>query len=257
VAGAGVGQLATGGARLRWFGPVAVAAGILGELYVVKHDTTGLGWVEPLLVVAGIAAGALLVVHRSGRVRVAAIAVAVAALVAAPATWAAQTLGHATDGTFPAGGPAEAGMGGGPGGGGRGTTTTPGAGGGGMFGGGNLTQVLAYVDAHGGGTLGVSSQSGAGSAVLAGADVAGIGGFSGRESEVSAAWLAEAVRDGRIRWVLTSGGGPGGPGGFGADSRTGSRTAMAAVASACAQADTSAGTLYDCRGRADALAAAG
>ena len=30
-----------------------------------------------------------------------------------------------------------------------------------------------------------------------------IGGFSGRESEVDAAWLAEAVESGKVRWVLT------------------------------------------------------
>ena len=46
------------------------------------------------------------------------LAVAVAGLLAAPAAWSAQTLGHATSGTFPAGGPATAaGVIGGPGGG--------------------------------------------------------------------------------------------------------------------------------------------
>ena len=45
-----------------------------------------------------------------------------------------------------------------------------------------LTEALAYVKAHGGGTIGVSSQQGAASAIIeSGADVAGIGGFSGRE----------------------------------------------------------------------------
>jgi hypothetical protein len=66
-----------------------------------------------------------------------------------------------------------------------------------------LTQALAYVKAHGGGTLGVSSQQGAGSAVIAGKDVAGIGGFSGRESQVSVTWLAR--RDERRREVLHRG----------------------------------------------------
>ena len=37
-------------------------------------------------------------------------------LLLAPAAWAVQTLGHATSGTFPAGGPASAGFGGGAGG---------------------------------------------------------------------------------------------------------------------------------------------
>ena len=38
--------------------------------------------------------------------------------------------------------------------------------------------------------------------IASGADVAGLGGFSGRESEVSVSWLANAVGGGRIRWVI-------------------------------------------------------
>src|SRR5205823_3742191 len=125
--------------------------------------------------------------------------VAVAALLAAPATWAAETIGHATSSTFPTGGPANAvslgsggpGGPGGPGGfgasrgfgGGRSGTppgmqggagfappsggTVPGAfgagGGPGGFGGDNatLTAAIDYARAHGGGTIGVSSQSSA------------------------------------------------------------------------------------------------
>ena len=99
------------------------------------------------------------------------------------------------------------------------------AGGGGPFGGNSaaLTEALAYVKAHGGGTIGVSSQQGAASAIIeSGADVAGIGGFSGRESQVSVAWLKQAVADGRIRWVLVDGQG----GGMPQDGRTGSQTVM-------------------------------
>ena len=56
----------------------------------------------------------------------------------------------------------------------------------------SLNTALSYIDTHGGGTLAVSSQSGAASAIIArGANVVGIGGFSGRESEVSRSWLAE------------------------------------------------------------------
>jgi hypothetical protein len=215
----------------------------------------------------------------------------------APATWAAQTLGHATNGTFPAGGPVTAsfdgpggGLGGsGPRGGGGGFAPrsggggfTPGGGtgrfapggappgfapggggpsaggfgGGGPFGGGdqNLTQAIAYAKAHGGGTVAVSSQTGAASAIIAsGANVAGIGGFSGRESAVSASWLADAVNSGRIRWVLTQSGG--GFGGQGNDGRTGSTTAMAAVQRSCTQVSAVSG-LYDCQGQAAAIAGA-
>jgi hypothetical protein len=74
-----------------------------------------------------------------------------------------------------------------------------------MFGGdsSSLTAAARYAQAHGGGTIGVESQSSAASAIVdSGADVAGLGGFSGRESTVSASWLAMEVRDGRLRWLL-------------------------------------------------------
>jgi hypothetical protein len=80
--------------------------------------------------------------------------------------------------------------------------------------------------------------------------VAGIGGFSGRESAVSVSWLADAVQSGRIRWVLTTdGGGSGGPGN---DGRTGATTAMSAVQQACTPV-TSISGLYDCQGQSTNL----
>jgi hypothetical protein len=130
-----------------------------------------------------------------------------------------------------------------------------GGGPGGGFGGGDGQSVSAavqYIDAHGGGTLGVSSQTGAGPTIIqTGADIAGIGGFSGRESEVSVAWLADAVERGQIKWVLTSGGaGLGRP-----DGRTGSTTVMSAVEQVGTR--TSVSGLYDMSGKADALRALG
>jgi hypothetical protein len=145
-------------------------------------------------------------------------------------------------------------------------------GGGGAFGGDSaaLTQAVAYARRHGGGTIAVSSQSGASRTIIAsGADVAAIGGFSGRESEVSVTWLADAVRAGRVRWVLTGGDGRGGRGGIGGDGRVGSSAVMAAVAQTCTPVSTgsassrttgndtaTASGLYDCRGHADDLASA-
>ena len=122
-----------------------------------------------------------------------------------------------------------------------------------MFGGDSsaLAEALAYTRAHGGGTVAVSSQSGAGTQVIDAAEVAAIGGFSGNESEVTAQWLAGAVRDGKIRWVLTPGDGRGG--GI-SDGRTGSRSVMAAVANSCNPVDAVSG-LYDCQGEEAALAA--
>jgi hypothetical protein len=246
-----------------------------------------------VLLVAGGAAAVALAVLDTARLRAIALAAALGLLLLAPATWAADTLGHATNGTFPAGGPATAGFGGpggGPGGrpagapagafgpgarGGFAGAPPPGGGGalraggpaggaaGGPFGAGSgsLTGVLRYVRLHGGGTIAVSSQSGAAPQIIAsGAKVAALGGFSGRESEVSVSWLAEAVRSGRIRWVLTDGSGAGGAG---RDSRVGASSLMSAVAKvgtrvpssaySTASSSASGGALYDLQGKADAL----
>ena len=73
------------------------------------------------------------------------------------------------------------------------------AGGGGGFGGDttSLNAAVKYVKQHGGGEIGVSSQSTAAAAILDGyTNVAGLGGFSGRESSVTASWIAMEVRDG-------------------------------------------------------------
>jgi 4-amino-4-deoxy-L-arabinose transferase-like glycosyltransferase len=377
LTGAGAAQLIGGGRVARVAAPLAVLAGVIVEL-VVRADYPGqLTWLPPVLIVVGALALVALVAFSSRKVRMAALGAALAALLAAPAVWAFDTLGHATSGTFPAGGPASAESGGlgGPGGGFGGPGGFGGAGGGGGFGGraggsglpggapgqaggppgvaeagvggagapqlfgsgqaggtsgstgaapgarasgsagagsgafpgvgrarglggggalgapigGSVSSaMLAYVKEHGGGTIAVASQSNAASSIVAGnMNVAGIGGFSGRESDVSVSWLAQEVRSGKIRWVLyeQSSGGPGG--GVRGDTRTGAKTAMAAVARACeavtlpssgsgtssaagasgtsstagassaGNGSGAAGTLYDCAGRATALESAG
>jgi hypothetical protein len=138
---------------------------------------------------------------------------------------------------------------------GTGSEAGPGATGG-MFGGQDLTEVLTYVESHGGGTIAVESQSeAAGSIIESGAEVAGIGGFSGKESSVSAAWLEEAIASGRIRWILSGGSAQGAIGGgatsLGGDTRTGSESALDTVIERCEPVsssvlESSAGTLYDC-----------
>ena len=217
-------------------------------------------------------------------------------LLLAPGAWAVQTLGHATSGTFPAGGPASARAaagrgGGGPGGGaggGRGRPGRPpgrrgcrraasgvgGAGrlarrvarpaaapaaapgaavGGGPFGGNtqSLTEALAYADAHGGGTLAVSSQSGRPRQLIT------LGRRRGRRSAASRAARARSAStgsptrssDGRIRWVLTDGSGGGCPRTAG----SARRDVMAAAAEVGTQ--TSVDGLYDLRGHAQDLRA--
>ena len=110
----------------------ALAAGVVTELLVVHNLPGQLTWLPVVLLVAGAVIAVALVAVR-GRLRGAVLAAALGLLLLAPASWAVQTLGHATEGTFPAGGPAQAGLGGGrggPGGGGgpRGFGAPPGAG---------------------------------------------------------------------------------------------------------------------------------
>jgi 4-amino-4-deoxy-L-arabinose transferase-like glycosyltransferase len=317
LAGAGIAVIAKGGTPARIVGPLAIAAGIVTELIVLGKNPGQLEWVPALLiVVGGMAAVALALGPALTRpARLAALVAAVGVLLMAPGAWAFQTLGHATSGTFPAGGPASAGLGGpgggrgfagGPGGGGppglaqqgaglppgmpqggtaqggglppglsQGGTAQSGSlppglsqggsatqsqggfggprGGGGMFGGNtqSLSEALAYVKQHGGGTLAVSSQSGAaGQLISSGADVAALGGFSGQESQVSIDWLANAVEQGRIRWVLTDGSG----GGMLRDGRIGSSEIMAAVKKVGTESSSVSG-LYDLKGHADELRA--
>jgi hypothetical protein len=215
---------AVGTARGRVAVPAVILAGALTEVLVLGSDGA---WI------AAIAVGAATLIA-GGVARNAAAVVAIAALLAFPASWSMRTLDHATSGTFPAGGPATTMTmgGGGPGGGGpfAGDTST-------------LAQAVAYAEATGGGTIAVSSQSGAaGQLITSGADVVAIGGFSGRESEVTLAWLAEAVEDGRIRYVLTEG-----ADGLGGDGRTGSSEVMAAVEALGTPVDDVPG-LYDLSG---------
>ncbi len=187
--------------------------------------------------------------------------------------------GAGAQSTPPAGGPASAGgaqgaLANGPAGPGAGFAGGPGGGaiGAPLGNGRTISAAISYAKAHGGGTVAVASQSSAASEVVnEGANVAGIGGFSGRESDVSVSWLANQVREGKIRWVLSEGQNAAGPR-LPGDTRTGSRSAITAVQKVCERVTPSSGSsaadgsgsetqtqsaggLYDCKGRAASLAA--
>jgi 4-amino-4-deoxy-L-arabinose transferase-like glycosyltransferase len=279
LVGAGVKELADRGLAARVLAPLAVAGGIVAEVAILKNDTSELQWVPALLVAVGAGAAFFLATSLNRKFRAAVLAVALGALLIAPGVWAFQTLGHATSGTFPAGGPVSAsfagpggggGFGGPPGGSGaRGGSAAAGGsapggfapgggvggpGGGSSFGGAtsqSLAAAVAYAEAHGGGTVAVASQTGAaGELISSGAKVAALGGFSGRESQVSVSWLADAVAAGKVRYVLTSD-----SGGLGFDGRTGADDVMA-VAQQVGTKVSSVSGLYDLQGKADALRAA-
>ncbi|MFL5841045.1 MAG: ArnT family glycosyltransferase, partial [Thermoleophilaceae bacterium] len=282
LVGGGVALVRPGEVRARVFAPLAVLAGAGTEIAVLDANPGQLSWLPPLLVLALVPAAVVLASTSGARWRNAGLATALAVLLIAPASWSVQTLGYATNGTFPAGGPASAGTGGGgpggarfaggPGAGGftRGALGAPGglpgratggpppfaggnAGGGGRFGGNSagLTTALRYAQQHGGGTVAVSSQQGASSSIItSGADVAAIGGFSGRESEVSVSWFADEVAAGHIRWVIGDSGG-----GMPQDGRIGASKVLAAVAKTCKKVTVNGVTLYDCQGQAATLKA--
>jgi 4-amino-4-deoxy-L-arabinose transferase-like glycosyltransferase len=257
LVGAGVAQLSQRGLLAQVLAPLAVIGGIATELVVLHENAGSLSWLPPVLGGGGAVAAVALGAVELRRARIAAFAAALGLLLIAPATWAVQTLGHATNGTFPAGGPAATQTGGFGGAGapsgrfaGRG-----GGGAGGMFGGDtqSLSAALRYAAAHGGGSVAVSSQEGAAPSIISsGADVVALGGFSGRESEVTVSWLAAAVRAGTIRWVLVDSGGNAGPGN---DGRVGAQAVMTAVTQTCKRVPSVDG-LYDCEGMASALTAA-
>jgi 4-amino-4-deoxy-L-arabinose transferase-like glycosyltransferase len=328
--GAGAAQALAPGRAGRVIAPAVIAGGAITELIVLNELGGQLAWAIPVVIAIGGAGAIVLATALSPRTRGIALAVALAALAAAPATWAAETLGHATSGTFPTGGPASASIGGpgggsggaggfgrgrgarfgGPGGAGarafsggggsrggfspRGSKNPPRPGGAGAAPGGagfpgvagaapggagfpgvtgtapggagfpaagaangfggdsaGLTAAIRYARTHGGGTIGVESQSSAATPILSDdANIAGLGGFSGRESSVTASWIAQEVRAGHLRWIITGDSGFGAPG----DTRTGSAAAFAVVEQRCKAVTLTGGVkMYDCLGRAAAI----
>ncbi len=85
----------------------------------ILRDGTSLSWWPGLLAAGGVLAAVGLALVLAPRMRALVAAGAIALLLLAPGVWAVDTLGHATNGTFPTGGPATTGFGGGPAGGGR------------------------------------------------------------------------------------------------------------------------------------------
>jgi 4-amino-4-deoxy-L-arabinose transferase-like glycosyltransferase len=290
LVGAGVASVIDGKLPAAIAGAAALTLAVVCELDVLHNYTGQLTWLRVVVpMICGGAAGSLFV-FRSRRARAWAMSIAAAALMIGPAVWSVDTLGYATNSTFPAGGPQAdntatgavrgagilgrgfAGRGGpGPqglfGGGGQGAVPIPGGPGGGFgggFGGGaggpggglfggelDLSAAESYARSHGGGTIAVASQQDAAAAIIANdAAVAGIGGFTGQESDPSVSWLADEVANGQIRWVLSSG-----IPSTGVGVRPGASLALNAVAVACKPVPIVSSDFYDCGGDAAKLRA--
>ena len=94
--------------------------------------------------------------------------------------------------------------------------------------------------------------------MIAGDPVAAMGGFTGRETVLTNAYLSQLVKTGQARYFLLGGNIGVGPGG-------GNNAAVSTITSACtvvssstwSGSSSSSAALYDCAGRADAIANAG
>ncbi len=221
------------------------------------HRSDYRSWLAGFVVGAAVLAGAGLVAlavlpewRLRSRVATAALAVASVGFLAAPAAWAESTLDVAVNGVFPGAGPSYLSAAGGFGGG----AALGGAGAGG------IASALSYAEAHGAtrpDALVVSSEEEAAASVVAGEPVAAMGGFTGRETVMTRSFLSALVRRGELRYFLL--GGQAGFGGPGVTANAGERT----IESACTEVPstawgggTSGSTLFDCAGKADAIAAA-
>jgi 4-amino-4-deoxy-L-arabinose transferase-like glycosyltransferase len=256
-----------------WVLPAAVAAELAWALYLWRDYGGFLPWARNALAVAGVAAIVVMVAARAFRrsaalLATAGLAAGVAAMLAAPAAWAASVLDTQYGGSsFNASAGPAGGMGGGgaPPGlaaryagralangypraiAGQAGAGFPGGGGGGGGGiGASATTTLtaaeqrlyAYVSAHRDGAsylMAVSSWSQAGPYILAtGQEVMDMGGFSGTVPEPTLAAVQQLVSSGQLRFFLLSGGGAGA--GFAAGDRGSTSATIATwVRSACAE----------------------
>ena len=239
-----------------WVLPAAVAAQMAWALFLWHYYPGFLPWARDAIAVVGAVAVVVLVAARLSRrlqtqfVTVS-LAAGVAAVIAAPGTWAASVLDTAYGGSsFNA----SAGPVGGFGGAGGGITSSAVT---------TLTaaeqQIYDYVSAHRDGAsylMAVGSWSEAGQYILAtGQEVMDIGGFSGSVPAPTVAQVKKLVSTGQLRFFQVSGGG-----GFGGGDGGSTATEIDSwVTSACTQvpakdyssatgtiAGAGTGTLYVC-----------
>ena len=327
LVGAGVVSLWRDARRgLHWAVLPLVALALTAWLEIdILRRSDYLSWIQPLVIVAAALAGVVLLsvaaptlLPRRAKAlgSVAAIALAVAGFLVAPAAWSASTLHAPVNGVFPGAGPnfvsglaqtqarglpfggafartlgrlrnsAPPGRFGPPGGGpggrvgqapagpgpspfqpptGQFRPPAAGLGGSGLdtIRSGDITAALAYVKTHGAAKrfgLIVSSEQEAAPFVVAAEPVAAMGGFTGRETVLTSSYLARLVRSGEARYFLLGAGFS-----FGPFSTANAASSM--IESICRRVPRSSWgsgstatftsqNLYDCAGKADAIAKA-
>ena len=262
LVGAGTVQLWQMRART-WMGGAILGGAILASaiwawalLARTPDFAPGLG--SAILVVGAVTAALIAMPSRlvRGRLAMAALALAFAALLAGPAAYAHDTMGSALSGGDPSAGPTVPGseaIGGGrvgpPGGGGVGGLGGAGVGG---PGGAAVDQdVLDYLVTNRGDATWIVAVSGSGSAapiqLATGLPVMTMGGFNGGDASPTLTEFQAYVANGQIRFLIAGGDGPGGgmPGGMpGGPGSNGEVTSWATAN--CTAVIVSGTTIYDC-----------
>jgi 4-amino-4-deoxy-L-arabinose transferase-like glycosyltransferase len=253
--------------RAGWRGRSLAAVGLLAtavvEVILLRRidSLTALRIIVPVALVAAAVAVLATLRARSGLAKPGALILGTIAALIGPAAWSVSALSHPSSGTFPEARPVslESNAGGtrGPGGAGD-----PGGAGGPGAGLDNAT--LTWLQSQRTTEKWIVSVSGSMSAsqpIIDGYSVMASGGFSGGDPALTQTRLADLVRNGELRFVQAGGGfGGGAPGGRAGGGGTNGVTNIAASVCTAVPATnwggTGASSIYDCGGKADAIAAA-
>src|SRR5205809_2496090 len=200
-----------------WLLPIALVATVAEQVYILsQYPTWGQRLIPPLVVLGGIAAGALIIariaprLHLTApgrRVLVPALTAGVLVLMLAPTVWAAIPILTSTQGDTLVAGPTQTASFGGNVGGGQSANASSDA------------ALIRYLEAHQGTAkflVAVSSSRGADAIILAtNKPVMTLGGFSGSDPILTTSQLAALVESGQVKYFLLSGSGGFGAGGSG------------------------------------------
>jgi len=200
-----------------WLLPIALVATVAEQVYILsQYPTWGRWLIPPLVVLCGIAVGALLIARIAPRFDlkspglrflVPALTAGVLVLLLAPTVWAASPILTSTQADTLVAGPTQTTSFGGNVGGGQSANASSDA------------ALIRYLEAHQGTAkflVAVSSSRGADAIILAtNKPVMTLGGFSGSDPILTTSQLAALVKSGQVKYFLLSSFGGGGFGGSG------------------------------------------
>src|SRR5712692_4852203 len=200
-----------------WLLPIALVATVAEQVYILsQYPTWGQQLIPPLVVLGGIAVGALLIARLAPRLHlkapgrrflVPALTAGVLVLLLAPTAWAAIPILTSTQADMLVAGPTQTTSFGGNVGGGQSANASSDA------------ALIHYLEAHQGTAkylVAVSSSRGADAIILAtNKPVMTLGGFSGSDPILTTSQLAALVESGQVKYFLLSSSGGFGAGGSG------------------------------------------